>query len=100
MSFSDGFRGKRDDQDEGQAPAMIECEEALRRVQEFLDGELEELSLREVEAHYDVCRRCYPHLRFEQAFREAVRRPGASQTPPPALRDRPTEMLAGARQEG
>lgn len=79
---------------------MIECEEALRRVQEFLDGELEEVSLREVQAHYDVCRSCYPHLRFEQSFREAVRRAGGSQTTPPGLRDRLTKLLAEVSEEG
>ncbi len=44
---------------------MIPCEEALRLVHEYLDGELDDVPRSRVKRHFDVCGRCYPHLRLE-----------------------------------
>lgn len=52
---------------------MLSCSEALERIQEFMDGELTGMSRAEVEAHFDVCTRCYPHLTLEKNFRERVK---------------------------
>lgn len=52
---------------------MLSCSEALERIQEFMDGELTGMSREEVEAHFDICTRCYPHLALETSFRERVR---------------------------
>ena len=72
---------------------MISCEEALERIHEFMDGELDDVSREEVAAHFEVCARCYPHLRFEERFRErvqaAVRRPEV----PEGLRSRVLGIL-------
>jgi anti-sigma factor (TIGR02949 family) len=90
---------KPDDQSGGTGgcnPAGISCEEALRLVHEFLDGELEGVSPAEVKAHFEVCRGCYPHLRLEQAFREAMKRACARQTAPPTLREKVERLLAEA----
>ena len=56
---------------------MISCRDALVRVHEYLDGELDDMSEAQVKAHFDVCQRCYPHLQLEGAFREAIRRAAA-----------------------
>ena len=74
----------------------ISCEEALRLVHDFLDGELEGVSPAEVKAHFEVCQGCYPHLRLERAFREAMRRACARQTAPPELRDKVERLLSEA----
>ena len=47
---------------------MISCEDALHRIHEFIDGELEDVSSEQVKAHFDVCGRCYPHLQLEESF--------------------------------
>ena len=47
---------------------------ALALVHEFIDGELEQVPHASVKAHFDVCQKCYPHLRLEGAFRDAVQR--------------------------
>jgi mycothiol system anti-sigma-R factor len=78
----------------------ITCEDALRLVHEFLDGELEGVSPEEVQAHFEVCQGCYPHLRFERAFREAMRRACAHETAPAALRDKLERLLAEAGETG
>jgi mycothiol system anti-sigma-R factor len=69
-------------------------------VHEFLDGELEGFSPAEVRAHFEVCQGCYPYLRFEQAFREAMRRACARETAPPALKDKLERLLAEAGERG
>ncbi|MDX1493161.1 MAG: zf-HC2 domain-containing protein [Longimicrobiales bacterium] len=78
---------------------MIPCEEALRRVHEYLDGELEGVPAAQVKRHFEVCGRCYPHLKLESAYREAVRRAGAGQGAPPELRRKVLALLSEARSE-
>jgi anti-sigma factor (TIGR02949 family) len=70
------------------------CEDALRRVQEFLDGELDDVSPDQVRGHFDICQRCYPHLRFEESFRKAVQRAAGRETAPAELRERLLRMIA------
>jgi anti-sigma factor (TIGR02949 family) len=65
-------------------------------VQEFLDGELDGVPEEQVRAHFDVCERCYPHLRFENAFRDALRRASTGEVAPPELRARIVALLAEA----
>ena len=77
-------------------PEMISCEDALSLVYEFLDGELEEVSRERVQAHFDVCQRCYPHLKLEEAFRAALQKATGSETVPPDLRARIGELLSEA----
>lgn len=82
------------------ARAMISCEDALRVVHEFLDGELQDVSPAEVQAHFDVCERCYPHLRLEESFRRAVRRAASGERAPPGLQARLVGLIAEAGSEG
>lgn len=79
------------------AAGMITCEEALRLVHEFIDGELEDVSAEEVKRHFDMCQRCYPHLHLESTFREALRRAAKGEGAPPDLKDRLTAMIAEER---
>lgn len=78
---------------------MITCEQALTFVNEFLDGELDGATAEKVEAHFEVCGRCYPHLRMEEAFRTAVRRAGAGKEAPPELRDRVRRLIRDAAED-
>lgn len=74
---------------------VIPCEEALRLVHDFIDGELEGVSRAEVERHFEVCRRCYPHLRLERSFRAALCRACAREKAPPELRERVLHIVSG-----
>lgn len=78
---------------------MISCEEALQLVQEFLDGELEGVSESDVKRHFDVCERCYPHLKFESAYRDAVCRAVKGQVAPPELKATVAELIERVRAE-
>ena len=84
----------------GDAPEMISCEDALRLVHDYLDGELDRSSERSVKQHFDACERCYPHLKLESSFREAVRRASSGENAPPALKARVLELLAETDAEG
>lgn len=72
----------------------ITCREAVTVVQEFLDGQLEGVSADQVREHFEICSRCYPHLKFEQSFREALARASAGACAPADLRRRVVDLLA------
>lgn len=75
---------------------MIPCEEALRLVHDYLDGELDGVPETQVRRHFEVCGRCYPHLRLETAYREAMRRAAQGEQAPPRLKARVFELLSDA----
>lgn len=54
----------------------IECEEAVRRVYEFLDGELDTATTDRIRRHLQMCRRCYPYFDFERIFLDHIRSRG------------------------
>lgn len=47
----------------------IRCEEAVRRLAEYLDGELGERKDAEVERHLETCRSCWSRAEFERRIR-------------------------------
>lgn len=70
----------------GREADAVSCREALERLFEYLDGELDGLTEEQVARHFQRCERCYPRLRFEEAFQRAIRSVQAGQEPPEALR--------------
>jgi anti-sigma factor (TIGR02949 family) len=79
-------------------PGDISCREAAERVYEWLDGELDPDMQDRVGTHLRECARCYPFLRFEEAFREAVQRAGARKEPTPESLE--ARVLGSLRDEG
>lgn len=78
------------------AREMISCEEALSLVYEYLDGELEDVSAERARVHFDVCQRCYPHLKLEESFQSALNRAAENaEAAPDELRARIMDVLAG-----
>ena len=72
----------------------INCQEALARLYEYLDGELKPRSADEVRQHIEVCEACYPEVRFTTEFRDALHRAGQGQPVcPDELRRRIGELL-------
>lgn len=47
----------------------IDCEEALRRLFDYLDAELRGESHREMEEHLRRCRTCFSRLEFERRLK-------------------------------
>ena len=83
----------------GQGMEMISCDDALSLIHEFIDGELKDVSSEQVQAHFEACARCYPHLKLEESFRAAVRKAAAGERASPELRARLMDVLAEAATE-
>ena len=72
----------------------ITCMEAMAKVQEYLDGELDDVSHEEVAHHFSVCQKCYPHLKLEERFRELLHRSQEDEGCPETLKEQVLELLA------
>jgi anti-sigma factor RsiW len=86
------------------APGPIDCETAVRRLWDYLDGRLPRMTHAEVEAHLASCELCPPHFAFAREMRKAL---SATSTPVSGddevrLRDRVREALerAAANDDG
>ncbi len=55
------------------AELVFDCEQTVRRLWDYLDGELEPLDLAAVDAHLAGCDRCPQHFAFERRFLDVVR---------------------------
>jgi anti-sigma factor RsiW len=53
-------------------PTPINCEEALRLLAEYLDGELDGVARDDVALHLERCRSCYSRSEFERRLKERV----------------------------
>lgn len=67
---------------------MMPCEEALARLWDFLDGELDASEEAAVRKHLEICHRCYPQYDFQRAYFEFTRRLRDRESAPPELRRR------------
>lgn len=59
----------------------IGCEEALRRLFDYLDHELDESRRAEMEQHLKVCRGCYSRVEFEKRLKGRLATVGAEAPP-------------------
>jgi mycothiol system anti-sigma-R factor len=51
---------------------VVDCEEALYQLYDFLDGELTEDRRREFQAHLDICAPCVGKYEFEAELRRVI----------------------------
>ena len=65
------------------------CEDAMKSVFDYLDGELPPDYSEKVRRHIEMCKRCYPYFNFEQAFLDYLHDRGVK----PARSDRLEERL-------
>jgi mycothiol system anti-sigma-R factor len=68
--------------------------EAMAKVQEYLDGELDGVSHEEVAQHFSMCKRCYPHLRLEESFKDLLRRSTEEEGCPEHVKAQVLELLS------
>jgi anti-sigma factor (TIGR02949 family) len=82
------------------SPAPIDCEHAVRRLWDYVDGRLPSMARDEVEAHLETCAACLRRFDFAHEMRDAL---AASAPPLPegdavaALRERVRKALTGER---
>lgn len=74
-------------------PGPIDCETAVQRLWDYLDGRLPPVAHDEVEAHLAVCAVCPPHFTFARAMQRAL----AASAAPPAADDEDARLRARVR---
>ena len=62
-------------------PDNIGCQEALKRLLEFLDSELAASQHAEVERHLRTCRSCFSRMEFERRLKERLSGLSADEVP-------------------
>lgn len=60
---------------------VVDCEEAIHRLYDFLDGELTEERRREFRAHLDNCAPCVEKYEFEAELRRIIADRGKERVP-------------------
>ena len=59
--------------DDGQTASPLDCEHAVRRLWDYLDGRLPNLAREEVEAHLATCELCTSRFAFAQKMQQALK---------------------------
>jgi len=78
----------------GEQPEPVAtCSEAVEKVVEWLDGELDADEEKRIGGHLETCARCYPAVRFQRAFREALERAAAVDPCPESVREEVMQAL-------
>lgn len=75
------------------------CQEALRELERYLDGELPETDLSTIRGHLSACYPCADRASFEEQLRAIIRERCAERTPPDlhaAIRKRLDQMATAA----
>lgn len=73
-------------------PKAISCEEALKRVFDYIDDHLRGKPRAELEHHLETCRHCFSRVEFEQLLKSRLRKLKIKSTPS-ALRKRVEELV-------
>lgn len=60
----------------------ITCDEALRLLASFLDGELQVVTRDRVEHHLEICRACFSRAEFERRLKAELGRLGREEISP------------------
>jgi mycothiol system anti-sigma-R factor len=67
---------------------MDDCEEILRELYPYLDGELSESARLEIQGHLDDCLDCLHVYDFQEELRQVIARKCREQTVPPGLMEK------------
>ena len=73
---------------------MVDCQHVMRRLWEYVDGELPAHEVAELREHLAVCARCSPQYRFQLTFLGLVATAAAATRPRPELARRIRSALA------
>ncbi len=73
----------------------LSCEEALQRLDDYVDRELSSTDVEEIKGHLDACNDCSQHFTFEQRIVEEVRTKLVRLDIPNDLRQKVLSRLAG-----
>jgi anti-sigma factor (TIGR02949 family) len=65
---------------------MIPCDHVISGLWEYIDGEISDENAARIEAHLDICGRCFPEYDFRRAYRTFAQRVGPRPMPSAAKR--------------
>jgi len=71
----------------------MSCEEAIRQIASYLDGELERGPSAKLEEHLERCRSCYSRHEFEKGLKERVAELG-EESPRPEFEERIRSLVS------
>jgi mycothiol system anti-sigma-R factor len=71
----------------------IDCREALRRIELYLDGELDDTIRVDVEEHLVLCGPCTEHSDFQRALKALLRAKCGCDEIPPHLLERISRVI-------
>ena len=72
----------------------IDCRTAVSKLWDYLDAELDDQRMRELERHLEECKDCLPHADFGRRFLQALNGARQRNLMPPALRAQVMSALA------
>lgn len=75
-------------------PDLATCEEAFRRLDDYLDRELSPVDRERIEAHLEICEMCASEFQFEASFLAQVREKVGRIMAPPEVRSRLLASIA------
>ncbi|MBI2264408.1 MAG: mycothiol system anti-sigma-R factor [Armatimonadetes bacterium] len=67
---------------------MITCQEAFAQLHDYLDHELTEAEIADMEKHLDRCLQCCDKFTFERQLKALVKKKGTSEGLPANLKDK------------
>lgn len=83
---------KERDESRSRAVRDIDCDEVMRQLFDFLDGEVDIAAQDEIHQHIEDCRSCFSRVEFERQLKSRVR--GASKdTAPGSLQRRVADLM-------
>ncbi len=70
----------------------IDCDEVMRQLFDFLDGEVDETAEHEIHHHIDECRSCFSRVEFERVLKERIRA-SKDEDLPESLQNRVADLM-------
>ncbi len=67
---------------------QMTCEEAVQKLYEYLDKELDQESVEKLNRHLEICRSCCDHFEFEKKVRSLIQEKCTDEKAPAFLKDR------------
>ena len=71
----------------------MNCRESLKKLYDFLDGELDKVPKSEIKKHLDACRHCWDRFEFEKRLKELIKKSCCKEACPDTLKRRVKALL-------
>lgn len=72
---------------------MIKCEEVLKLLYEYIDKQLDQVSIAQIEEHIELCKYCRRYHDFEIALQKLLHQCCFQRKAPDLLKDKIRDML-------